>query len=85
MALVLGFSSCSRKKNGATRRAFHNTTSHYNYFFNARELIRTHEEGITAGASDDYNYLLDIFNYGSEEQAKSAYATMDEVIKNVQD
>lgn len=79
--LTTVLSSCSRKKNGFSRRAFHNTTSHYNYYFNARELIRVHEENIAAGESDDYNYLLPIYNYGTEADAKSAYENMDEVVK----
>ena len=79
LATVL--SSCSRKKNGFSRRAFHNTTSHYNYYFNAKELIRVHEENIAAGESDDYNYLLAIYNYGTESDAQSAYENMDEVVK----
>ncbi|MEQ8325141.1 MAG: hypothetical protein RH916_10725 [Vicingaceae bacterium] len=79
--LSLGIHSCSKEKNTFSSRAYHNTTSHYNYFFNARELIRAYESSIKTSHIDDYNYLLPIFVYGSDEQAKGAYDSMDEVIK----
>lgn len=73
--------SCSRKKNSFSRRSFHETTSHYNYYFNARELLRKHIEGLNLGSNDDYNYILPIFIYGSEDDAKSAYDSMEEILK----
>ena len=79
--LTTVFYSCSRDKNTFSRRAYHNTTSHYNYFFNARELIRAHEANIANNHIDDYNYLLPIFVYGSDDQAKNAYDIMEEVVK----
>lgn len=73
--------SCSRKKNSFTRRAYHETTSHYNYYFNARELLKTHLLNIQNSYTDDYNYILPIFYYGTEAQATGAYDDMESIIK----
>lgn len=81
MILAMVVSSCSRKKNSFTRRAYHNTTSHYNYYFNAREILRAYEENIRESHVDDYNYLLPIFIYGTDEQSSAAYDDMEEIIK----
>ena len=82
MVIATGLlNSCSRKKSAFSHRAYHNTTSHYNYYFNARELVRAYETSVENSRIDDYNYILPIFIYGSEEQAAGAYADMEEVIK----
>jgi len=73
--------ACSTKKNTFTRRAYHNTTAHYNGYFNAREIMRAAEQNITANQKEDYTEILPLFLYGDEAMSKSLYPDMDKVIK----
>src|SRR5829696_6688683 len=79
-ALVL-IASCSTKKNTIFSRAYHNTTAHYNGYFNGRLKL---EEGVGKLAeqhTDKYDRILSVFRYGDVQKAKSIFPEMDEVIK----
>lgn len=78
---LIVFSSCSRKKNTALARAFHNTTSHYNGYFNAREIVKEKERELRDNFKDDYSQLLPIFIYPDEEKSQELYPDMDKVIE----
>lgn len=78
MALSWG---CSRKKNTFTSRAYHNTTAHYNAYFNGRELVKAHLKSVETGYKEDFAFILPIYINGTEDQAKSANESMEEVIK----
>ncbi|MEX0982732.1 MAG: tetratricopeptide repeat protein [Bacteroidales bacterium] len=72
--------SCSVEKNTAATRNWHNLTSHYNIFFNAREsfkdgLIRA-EESI----EDDYTSILPLFYYEDESIQQSITPQMNRAI-----
>lgn len=73
--------SCSKEKNTALTRAFHNTTSHYNGYFNAREIIKEQERIVKAGYKEDYSQILPIFIYPDEATSQSMYPEMDKVIE----
>lgn len=74
-------SACSRKKNRFTSRAYHNTTTRYNYFFNAREIKRETERALYDQHQDDFSEIIPLFIYPSEEQAKALYPDMDKIIE----
>ncbi len=74
-------SGCSRKKSRFTSRAYHNTTTRYNYFFNAREIKRETERALYDQHKDDFSEVLPLFIYPSEEQAKALYPDMDKIIE----
>ena len=71
---------CSTKKAGFTHRLYHNTTSRYNGWFNAKEILKESQEKIWAEHQEDYSELLPIFVYGDEETAKNLYPDMDKII-----
>ena len=79
--LLLTFSSCSTKKNTYVSCAYHGTTTHYNYFFNARERVRQGATTLAAGQQDKYDRILPIFQYGDANSAKGIFPDMDEAIK----
>lgn len=79
-ALLFVF-SCSTKKNTIVSRAYHNVTSHYNGFFNAREKVKEGQKTLAASVEDRYDRLLTIFKYGDEGKAKAIFPDMDEAIK----
>jgi len=84
LALFAGLfllAACSKKKSGFTNRLYHNTTSHYNWYFNASELMRMTQEQVWANKEEDYLELLPIYVMPTEEEAKNLYPQMDEVIE----
>lgn len=72
--------SCSRKKSTATSRAYHNTTSRYNGYFNANEIMKKNESNMKLSYPYDYSQLLPIFIYPDENKSQSMYPEMDKVI-----
>lgn len=83
LVLILVLAGCSRKKSRFTSRAYHNTTTRYNYFFNAREIRRETERNLYSQHKDDFSELLPLFIYPSEDQAKALYPDMDKIIEKV--
>lgn len=83
LILTLVLAGCSRKKSRFTSRAYHNTTTRYNYFFNAREIKRETERNLYDQHKDDFSELLPLFIYPTEDQAKALYPDMDKIIEKV--
>ncbi|GAB4249936.1 MAG: hypothetical protein Kow0079_02860 [Vicingaceae bacterium] len=79
--IIVSSVGCSRKKNSFTRRAYHNTTSRYNYYFNAREILNKSIQSIESSYKKDYSEILPLFIYGTEDQAKALYPDLDKVIE----
>jgi tetratricopeptide (TPR) repeat protein len=70
IALIIIFSvvvnSCTTEKNTATTRFYHNTTGHYNIYFNGIESFKIADEKI-AKMPENYQILLPIFKIEKEE------------------
>ncbi len=81
LTLIIGILSCSRKKNTFTRRAYHNTTSRYNAYFNAREIKKSNLKQLRLNYKDDYSEILPLFIYPDEAKSKSMYPAMDKIIE----
>jgi tetratricopeptide (TPR) repeat protein len=81
--MALSFGSCSVKKNSAPGRAYHGTTTHYNFYFNARERMKAAAATLYEGQQDQYDRILPIFKYGDVNQAKGVFPDLDEAIKKV--
>lgn len=81
LTLLILVSGCSRKKSGFTNRLYHNTTSHYNWYFNATEILRLTESQLWANKEDDYLELLPVYVVPGEEEQKSLYPQMDDIIE----
>jgi tetratricopeptide (TPR) repeat protein len=77
LILILFFAGCSTQKNTLLNRNYHSITTKYNGYFNARESYR---EGLTRLSNmheDNYENVLSIFKYGSEQQMGTISANMD--------
>lgn len=72
---------CSTKKNSFTRRAYHNTTTRYNGYFNAKEIMKATDAQLLEEHQDDFSEILPLFIYPDEEKSKSLYPEMDKVIE----
>ena len=79
-ALFLVINACSTEKNTFINRAYHSVTAKYNGYFNAKELIRVGLEEYRHNANEDFNEILPIELYPSEEDAESFYPIVDTAI-----
>lgn len=73
--------SCSTKKTGWAHRTYHNTTSRYNGYFNAKEKFKEAVDGYEASFEDDYLKLLPVFKFGNLEARQSLTTSMDVVVE----
>jgi tetratricopeptide (TPR) repeat protein len=62
-------------------RNYHNLVSHYNGYFNAREILKAENKKLIENHKDDYSQVLPIFIYPTEEQSKAMIPQMDVVIE----
>ena len=81
IALTVIVFGCSTKKNSFTRRAFHNTTTRYNGYFNANEIMKATDAKLLDEHKDDFSELIPLFIYPDENKSKSLYPDMDKVIE----
>ena len=80
--LVLLFAAaCGTRKNNFMSRAYHGTTTHYNYYFNARERMKQGAQALADAHEDKYDRVLSVFKYGDVTKAKAIFPDMDEAIK----
>ncbi len=79
--LIMLISQCSTEKNTVIHRGFHNLHAKYNGFFNANELIKTSYNNFLKSRKEDYNEILPVFPFTSNEEAKNWYAPMDTAYK----
>ncbi len=78
------FQGCKTTKNKWANRAYHGTTTRFNYYFNARESIRDGVDQYRNNYDDDYTQLLPVWTYPDEVTAKSLYPQMDVAIEKCQ-
>ncbi|MFZ4547913.1 MAG: tetratricopeptide repeat protein [Bacteroidales bacterium] len=84
LAMLTGivlFSSCSTKKNTFTRRVYHNLTTHYNIYWNGNESFKSGRNALKESAVDNYNNILSVYNFGTADEARKTYSSMDRAIE----
>lgn len=74
-------SGCSRKKDTFTSRFYHQTTSQFNWYFNANEIWTLTNQRLWSEKEEDYLELLPVFVVPNEEQQKNLYPEMDAIIE----
>ncbi len=82
----LGSGCVTKKKKSDTSflgRVYHNTTAHFNGYFNANELVEETIFNLEEQYEDDYNELLPIYEYAAVGNVQSISESMDEAIKKV--
>ena len=75
------FTACSTKKNTFFTRAFHNTTTHYNWYFNGEETLKSTIKKLEDKHQEDYNQLLPIFPIGTQKDAASVSPSLDKAME----
>ncbi len=81
IAAAVLVASCSTKKNTFFTRAYHNTTAHFNGYYNGKLKLKEGVDKLAAQHTDKYDRILSVFRYGDVQKAKSIFPEMDEVIK----
>ncbi|MFM7770315.1 MAG: hypothetical protein ACKO8Q_07125, partial [Bacteroidota bacterium] len=73
--------SCSTKVDGVAYRIYHNTTGHYNGYFNANELVKKTLVSYESKRKDDFDEVIALRNFGTPELFKESKPEMDKAIK----
>ena len=73
--------SCSTEKAKWANIQYHNTTCHYNVWWNGNESLKAGREKLYSTAVDDYTTFIMPENLGTEELARSVYPDMDRAIE----
>lgn len=83
--LTLFIYSCavqkSKKETSKFGLFYHNLTAKYNGYFNANELLTLSEETLTSQYRDNYNKILELYEYNAVENPSAAAANLDIAIK----
>lgn len=78
---LLTFHSCSTEKASWKNIQYHNTTCHYNVWWNGNESLKAGRAKLRKTAVDDYTQFIPVENTGSDEVARSLYPEMDRAIE----
>lgn len=73
--------ACSTEKAKWANIRYHNTTCHYNVWWNGNESLKQGREKLYNSAVDDYTTFLKPENLGSDEDARTIYPDMDRAIE----
>ncbi|HEX2617388.1 MAG TPA: tetratricopeptide repeat protein, partial [Flavobacteriales bacterium] len=80
-AFALLLVACSTEKDAFLNRTFHRLVARDNYWFNANEKLKESVEAMEKAYVDDFDEVLPVFIYGSEEQAKALVPDMEKCIE----
>jgi tetratricopeptide (TPR) repeat protein len=78
---VLLFVGCSTQKAKWANITYHNTTCHYNVWWNGNDSYREGLKKLNKTFKDDYTQILPVYQIGSKEQAMGIYPNMDKAIE----
>lgn len=73
--------SCSTQKATWSNIQYHNTTAHYNVWWNGNESLKKGINLLDQKCKDDYTRLLPVYKVGSKEEAMSAFPEFDRAIE----
>jgi len=79
--LLVLIGSCKTTKNTFLNRNFHNTTTRYNWYFNANENYKAGVKKLQEQHKDDFNQLLRIYPLGTKTEAQAVAPQMDKALK----
>lgn len=83
----LSIQACSvqKSRNDVSKAGlfFHNLTAKYNGYYNANVLYQEAEIALTESYKDDYNKILELYEYNGVADASSQAANLDIVIKKL--
>ena len=72
---------CSTQKAKFANKLYHNTTAHYNVWWNGNESLKEAKKQLDLKAVDDYTSVLPVYRLGSKEDAISVYPQLDRTLE----
>lgn len=81
LLLVIGFTSCSTKKNKWYNRAYHASIAHYNAYWNGNDAYKQGVKTVSITQKDDFSKILPVYKIGSSEIITSVKPSMDRAIE----
>lgn len=81
LGLVTLWSGCTTQRDGRAYRAYHNTTARFNGFHFARLAMEEADQKLAETHDEDWDEVIPLFLYGSEEQADFLYPLMERAIE----
>lgn len=79
--ILLTLVSCESLKDSSLSRIYHNVTAHYNIYFNANEIFNEMVLETEESHVDDYNSILDVYQFGTVTSLKNNASSSDRIIK----
>ncbi|MDD4848676.1 MAG: tetratricopeptide repeat protein [Bacteroidales bacterium] len=73
--------TCSTKKNTFTSRAWHNTTAHYNVYWNGKFSMEEGLKEYNKKIKDNYTSVLPVYNVGTLQESSQFNSTADRAIE----
>ena len=73
--------SCSTQKANWGNVAYHNTTAHFNVWWNGNESLKEGVKKLSHNAHDDYTQILPIYKLGTREESMSVNPEMDRALE----
>lgn len=85
MVLLLGACTTQKRKGDLSLmgKLWHNTTAHYNGYFNADELMTASFQTLEDQYQDNYNKMLPMYEYIATDNHQAVVSDLDEAIKKV--
>ena len=81
LSLSALFTACSTEKDSFINRTYHNTTAHYNGYFNSREGMKMALREAEAEHQEDYDQILPIYVELTEEEAQKLLPALEKSIE----
>lgn len=78
---VMMLSGCSTQKAKWSNITYHNTTCHYNVWWNGNESLKSGLKDLQHAHIDDYTQILPVYQLGTQEQAMKIYPQMDKAVE----
>lgn len=79
--LIAGLTGCSTNRNTFPNRAYHNTTCHYNVYWNGQQAMKSAETEMAKTYKDNYTITLPVYNYPAKSDLGSALPYLDRTIE----
>lgn len=78
---LLLLAGCSTQKTKWANVTYHNTTCHYNVWWNGNESLKAGVRQLEDQNIDDYTQILPVYKLGTKEQAMGVFSQMDRAIE----
>lgn len=79
--LVCAFCGCSTQKATWSNIQFHNTTAHYNVWWNGNESLKEGVRLLDAKVKDDYTRILPVYKMGTKDDAMAMNPQFDRAVE----